>query len=136
MSVFRFYFVILLWALCGCASTRPKLTLAHDIQIPKEWRAGSENAAFPDFGTAERYVGAYDRGWWIMVQNYAKDINFDDPSPLVMSGWPEEAAGGDDGYVAAGDRIEELIRVYGKQQVSEYLRQFKSSDETGYTKQP
>jgi hypothetical protein len=90
-------FILLVFAVCGCAGTRPDLTLAHDIQIPKEWRAGGGNAAFPDFGSAERYVGAYDRGWWIMVQNYAKDINFDDPSPLVMSGWPEEAAGADDG---------------------------------------
>jgi hypothetical protein len=127
--MWRFTFIVLAFVAGGCASTHPSLTLAHNIQIPKEWSAGSEDAGFPDFGVAERYVSAYDRGWWIMVQNYVKDINFDDPSPIVMSGWPEEASGGDDGYVAARDRIEELIRVYGKQRVSEYLRQFKLPDE-------
>jgi hypothetical protein len=125
----RFAFIVLVFAVCGCASTRPSLSLAHDIQIPKKWSAGSENAGFPDFGVAERYISAYDRGWWIMVQNYVKDINFDDPSPLAMSGWPEESYGGDHGYVAARARIEELIRVYGKQRVSEYLQQFKLADE-------
>jgi hypothetical protein len=105
------------------------LTLAHNIDLPSHWSAGSDDSGFPDFGMAERYVSAYDRGWWIAVQRYVKDINFDDPSPLVMSGWPEEAAGGDDGYVAARDRIEELIRIYGKQKVSQYLRQFKLPDE-------
>lgn len=115
--------------LSGCASTRPPLTLAHNIQIPKEWSAGSENPGMPDCGTAERYVSAYDRGWWIMVQNFATDINFDDPSPFVMSGWAEEAAGAQAGYATARDRIKELIRIYGKPRVSEYLRQFKLPDE-------
>jgi hypothetical protein len=128
-AVLRFAFIVLAFAVCGCASTRPNLTLAHNIQIPKEWSAGSENAFFPDFGVAERYVSAYDRGWWWMVQNYVVDINFDDPSPSAMSGWPEESYGGAIGYAAARDRIEELIRVYGKQRVSEYLQQFRLPDE-------
>ncbi len=121
--------IILALAACGCANTKPSLTLAHNIEIPKEWSAGSEDANFPDFGVAERYVSAYDRGWWIAVQRYAEDISFDDPSPLVMSGWPEEAYGGQVGYGSACERIEELIRVYGKQRVSEYLQQFRSPDE-------
>lgn len=125
----RIAFIVLVLAACGCASTRPALSLAHNIQIPKEFSAGSEDPGFPDFGVAERFASAYDRGWWIMVQNYARDINFDDPSPLVMSGWVEEAAGGDWGYVAARDRIEELIRVYGKARVAEYLKQFKLPDD-------
>jgi hypothetical protein len=54
-----------------------------------------------------------------------EDIEFDDPSPLVMSGWPEEAAGGADGYYYARERMERLIRSFGKQRVSEYIHQFK-----------
>jgi hypothetical protein len=46
-----------------------------------------------------------------------------------IAGWPEEATGGDEGYVAARDRIEELIRACGKVRVSEYLQQFKLPDE-------
>ena len=125
----RYTSIVLVLAACGCASTQPHLTLAHNIEIPKQCRAGSDNPAFPDFGVAERYVSAYDRGWWIAVQRYAKDINFDDPSPLAMSGWREEAYGGGVGYVAARDRIEELIRTFGKQKVFEYLQPFRSPDE-------
>ncbi len=121
--------IVLFFGACGCASRRPSLSLAHNIQIPKECSAGSEDAAFPDFGVAERYVSAYDRGWWIGVQRYVEDIDFDDPSPLAMSGWPEEAYGGGVGYVAARDRIEQLIRAYGKAKVSEYLQQFRLPDE-------
>lgn len=135
LALLRFAVVVLIALVAaGCrstdnASTRPKLTLTHNIQIPKEWSAGSENPGMPDCGTAERYVSAYDRGWWIAVQRYAEDINFDDPSPLVMNGWAEEAYGGQVGYGSALDRIEELIRVYGKQRVSEYLQQFRQPDE-------
>jgi hypothetical protein len=42
-----------------------------------------------------------------------------------MSGWPEEAAGGADGYYYARERMEQLIRSFGKQRVSEYIHQFK-----------
>ena len=63
------------------------------------------------------------------MQRYVEDIDFDDPSPLAMSGWPEEAYGGGVGYVAARDRIEQLIRAYGKAKVSEYLQQFRLPDE-------
>jgi len=125
----RLAFIIWALAACGCANTKPSLTLAHSIKIPKEWSAGSEDASFPDFGVAERYVSAYDRGWWIAVQQYAKDINYDDPSPFVMNGWPEESYGGPAGYGSACERIDELIRVYGKQKVSEYLQQFRVPDE-------
>ena len=52
----RFAFIVLTFVACGCATHRLDLTLAHSIQIPKEWRAGSEDAAFPAFGVAERYV--------------------------------------------------------------------------------
>ena len=129
----RYALIVLVFAVCGCASTRPQLTLAHNVDVPKDFRAGNfseEHPGYDEFNcTIERYVDAYERGWLITVQRYAKDINFDDPSPLVMSGWGEEAAGGGAGYVAARDRIEELIRLYGKQKVSEYLQQFKLPDE-------
>jgi hypothetical protein len=79
--------------------------------------------------TIERYCNAYERGFRIAVQQYAKDINFDDPNPFIMSGWVEETDGGPAGYGAATERIEELIRVFGKKRVSEYLQQFREAEE-------
>lgn len=113
---------------CGCA-THQALTLAHDVNVPKEFRSGSFSDEHPDYwegnSAVERYVDAYERGWLIAVKRYADDINFDDPSPLVMSGWVEEAAGGGAGYGAGCERITRLIEIYGKQKVSAYLEQFR-----------
>ena len=129
----RYVSILVVVAACGCAGPRAGLSLAHNIDVPKEFRAGNFSQEHPGFSegnsTIERYVNAYERGWCIAVDNYAKDIDFSDPSALVMSGWGEEAAGGADGYTAARDRIEELIRVYGKQKVSSYLQQFRIPDD-------
>ncbi|HTH45937.1 MAG TPA: hypothetical protein VMB21_00360 [Candidatus Limnocylindria bacterium] len=125
----RYSSIFLIVAVCGCASTRPGLTLAHHIEIPKLWSAGGGSASSADPDPAGRYADAYERGWWTMVRRFAQDINYDDPSPLVMGGWIEEAEGGQTGYVEARDRIEELIRVYGKPRVSKYLRQLKRPEE-------
>src|SRR3954453_21966822 len=99
------------------------------IAIPKRWSAGSNDPAFSDFGVAERYVSAYDRGWWIAVQERANNIDFQDTCQFVMNGWAEESYGGSEGYWGACDKIDKLVRVYGKQRVSEYLQQFKLPDE-------
>jgi hypothetical protein len=74
--------------------------------------------------TIERYVNAYERGWLIAVQRYAKNIEFDDPSPLQMNGWQEEVVGAESGYRDGRGRIESLIRSYGKQKVSDLLNQY------------
>jgi hypothetical protein len=103
--------------------------LAHSIDVPEQWRGGSDQPWQPDIGPIHRYVAAYDRGWWTAVKRYMETIDFDDPSPLVMSGWSEEAAGGADGYYYARERIEQLIRAFGKQKVAEYLQQFRLADE-------
>lgn len=99
--------------------------------MPKEYRSGNFSEEHPGFSegnsTIERYANAYERGWLIAVENYAENIDFDDPSPLVMSGWPEEALGGGVGYADGRDRIEKLIRKFGKEKVSTCLRQYSSS---------
>jgi hypothetical protein len=125
----RYLSILMVAATWGCVSQKPALSLAHDIDVPSEFRAGNFSAEHPGFSegnsTIERYVDAYERGWSIAVDRYANDINFSDPSALPMSGWFEEAAGGADGYGAGRDHIEDLIRTHGKQKVSAYLQQFR-----------
>jgi len=112
---------------CGCATKQPALSLAHNVDVPKQYLAGSFSedhpGSSPGNSTIERYINAYERGWVIAVNRYAKDIDFNDPSALAMSGWREEATGGADGYSAARVHIEQLIRVYGKAKVHAYLQQ-------------
>ena len=98
------------------------------IHVPKEWRAGKEGPG-PGESSIGFYVGGYDIGWWEAVERYRKDIDVDDPSLLCVGGWPEEQAGGCAGYSDARRRIEQLIRTFGKQKVSEYLQQFKVGDD-------
>lgn len=73
---------------------------------------------------------AYEHGWAECVQRFAQNIDFDDPSPFIFGGWVEEQAGGAAGYCDARNRIYDLIRIYGKQKVSDYLQQFKLPDES------
>ncbi|HEU6447185.1 MAG TPA: hypothetical protein VFV23_01950 [Verrucomicrobiae bacterium] len=113
---------------CGCA-THQALTLSHNVNVPKEFRAGNFSEEHPGFiegnSTVERYVNAYERGWVLAVERFADNIDFDDPSPFVMSGWPEESFGGDSGYSDGCARIRSLIEIYGEQKVSDYLQQFR-----------
>jgi hypothetical protein len=129
----RYAFIFLVLAVCGCASTQQNLTLAHNIDVPKNYRAGNFSEEHPGYSegnsTIERYVNAYERGWRYAVQRYANDINFEDPSPVSGIGWMEEVEGFSDGYYAAYKRIDQLIRVYGNRRISEYLQQFRLPDE-------
>jgi hypothetical protein len=125
----RYAFIFLVLVACGCASPQPNLTLAHNVEVPKMYRAGNFSEEHPSYdegnSSIERYVNAYERGFETAVQEYAKDINFNDPNPFIMNGWVEETDGGPAGYGEARERIEDFIRVYGKQRVSEYLQQFR-----------
>jgi hypothetical protein len=124
----RFAVIVLTFVACGCVSTREKLTLSHEVEVPSEYRSGNFFNDHPGYmvgnSTIERYVDAYERGWSIAVQRYAKNIEFDDPSPLGMSGWMEEVVGGDSGYSDGREWIQVLIRSYGKQKVSDLLNQY------------
>ena len=112
----------------GCA-TRQELTLSHEVNVPREFRLGNFSEEHPGYeannSAVERYVWGYERGWALAAARYANDINFDDPSPAIIGGWVEEQAGGAAGYTDARDRIELLIRLYGKQKVSSYLQEFR-----------
>jgi len=115
----------------SCATFQPQgLSLAHDVNVPKEFRAGNFSKEHPGYSegnsTVERYVSAYERGWWVGVDRYASDIDLEDPSTLPGNGWIEEAAGFSAGYADARDRIQLLIHAFGKQKVSAYLQKFKT----------
>lgn len=74
--------------------------------------------------TIERYVNAYERGWLIAIQRYARDINYEDTFPFHMNGWIEEVVGGQTGYADAKERIMHLLQHFGKDAVSDLLNEF------------
>ncbi len=132
MKPIVFFLPLFAIALCvqSCATHSSELTLAHDVNVPKEFRAGNFSVEHPGFiegnSTVERYVNAYERGWALAVERFANNIDFDDPSPFVMSGWAEESNGGDAGFSDGCTRVRFLIDSFGKQKVSGCLQQFRS----------
>lgn len=113
----------------GCASRhQQRLSLAHQISVPHEWSSGKGIPGPPGNSDIERYIDAYERGWWAVIREYAKDIDYDPPCDIwTSSGWPAATCGWERGTGDAIIRIEQLIGALGKQKGSEYLSQFKNS---------
>ena len=126
--MWRYSLVIIVVTVCGCLNTKQRLTLAHDVDVPKAFRSGSFSKDHPFYFqdgsdcTIARYVLSYEYGWIAAVECFSTNINFDaELNPLRMNGWEEEAVGAANGFDDASRRIESLIRAYGKQKVSEFL---------------
>jgi hypothetical protein len=70
--------------------------------------------------------------WREAVERHVKNIDYQDTfeSGVVTGiGWIEEVQGFNAGYDAGTERIKQLVHIYGKQKVSEYLQQFKLPQE-------
>lgn len=125
----RWFALVPVALIAGCAMQPSKeLSLAHAIDVPKQYQQGAD-APPPGLSPIERYVSGYDIGWWAAVGKYRQDIDFCDPSQIVVGGWPDEQIGGCQGYYDARIRIETLIQTFGKQRVSLYLQQFQVGDD-------
>ena len=125
----RFASAWVLLAACGCVHTPPQLTLAHEIRVPKEWRGGGSDPFFQHLSDISRYISAYERGWRWCVVHYANDIEFRPAcGDSFISGWAAATYGWPAGLEDARTHIEQLIRAYGKQRVSEYLSAFKDAE--------
>jgi hypothetical protein len=113
----------------GCASGHQhRLTLEHQIPVPPEWRSGKGTPGPPGGSDIERYIDAYESGWWRVVREYAKNIGYDPPCDLwTSSGWPAATYGWEQGTGDAIIRIGQLTGAFGRQEVSEYLSQFRDS---------
>jgi hypothetical protein len=125
----RFICVISFFAVSGCAHAPRQLTLDHEIQVPKQWRGGASDPDFQDSSDIARYTSAYERGWWLCVVRYARDIDCPpDCSDSFIGGWPAETCGWSAGVADARARVEQLIRVHGKEPVSKFLSEFKDME--------
>lgn len=120
--------ILLMIGLCGCATSHTEMSLAHAINIPKEWSTGSESPVFSESAPIQRYARAYDEAWWMAIGEYAKDIHYVRMPIYATSGWPEEAAGASAGYCDACDRVDLLLKKYGEGRVVDFLKQFKAAD--------
>lgn len=120
--------LFLIVALCGCAHPRTELSLSHTIDVPKEWRGGSDSPTLLDLAPIHRYARSYDDAWWMAIGEYAKDIHYVRMPIYANSGWPEEAVGAAAGYDDGCERVERLIQSFGETRVSEFLKRFSLSE--------
>ena len=115
----------------GCVSRQPHerhLSLAHEVRVPSTWASGRATPSPPGYSDIEHYVEAYERGWWSVVHEYAKNIDYEPPPGFwAISGWAAESEGWFRGTGDAFMRIDQMIGAFGKRKVSEYLAEFKDS---------
>lgn len=93
--------VALQWALTAGAG-QPKDLFSPRIKVPK---AFGERVCESWVSSANRYRGAFQRGWQACLADRIAGRPCRD---LASSGWPSEAQGYADGYLAADDKFNEL----------------------------
>ncbi len=125
--MWRFVLLTLLVLSAGCASTPSQLSLAHHISVPAQWNSGKATPGPPLSSDSERYVDAYERGWWACVHEYAKDMDWQIDGFWASSGWPAATFGWSQGTGDAALHIQKLIDTFGKEKVAAYLSEFKDS---------
>ena len=111
----------------GCASKPPTLSLAHQVDVPPSWRSGRDTPGSWGESDIERYVDAFERGWWSCIELYARNIDFDSKEISFGSGWPSECEGWQAGVWDAAARIRQLVGTFGRERISEYLIQFRDN---------
>ena len=80
-----------------------------------------------------RYRDAYRRGWWSCIETRARQEGCRN---LAGSGWPSEAQGYTDGYLAADGRVEELLRQYDAYSVYRRLKEVLEQHRAGASERP
>ena len=118
----RAAFPLALVLLTGCSESMQGPTMYHEVQVPPEFRAGRGWAYAPS--DHERYLEAYERGWWGCIEAYGADIDYESTdSDRIGVGWPAAVQGVRDGFDDCEARIRENIRRYGKERTQEHLMQ-------------
>jgi hypothetical protein len=111
----RALIVVVVLGLVGCAGISgedPQRLLAHDVAIPKEFRAGMANPHFPS--PAQRYLDAYDGAWWACIGDFAREIDHVVTiGDKAGNGWPAAVTGYWDGYSAAEARVKKIKARFG-----------------------
>ncbi len=107
------YFLLL--SVAGCSTVA--LSLEHKIEVPAAYSSPAPTEA--GVSPMQRYVDAYERGWWNCVAARIKAL--DDPCRNVAVGWPSEVFGYADGSMAADERVKQLLKSFGKDKTHSYL---------------
>lgn len=116
------FLFLFLNAFCQIASSE-ELTMKHSIEIPKEYSSGREQEAFEGTSDIERYINAYERTWWAVMNRFAKDIKWHPRhDEFICSGTPAASQGCMDGYEAAVKKVKEFLKGHTPKEVETYIK--------------
>ena len=82
-------------------SSASELTMKHKIIVLNEYTNGRNQEAFEGTSDIERYIEAFARKWWAVMNSYAQNINNPKDVGFICSGTPAAVQGCADGYDAA-----------------------------------
>ena len=105
----------------GCAEMSAPVLVHDTVRVPVRFQ-GARGAA-GDISDHERYLAAYEDGWWQCLANYLEDIDYHPTeTEKAGNGWPSEWEGRADGFNDAERQVESLIRRFGKTKTREALK--------------
>ena len=104
----------------GCSALNQGPTMYHEVSVPREFLGGRGWAYAPS--DHERYVEAYETAWWSCIEKYALDIDYaSTKTDRIGVGWRAAVVGAENGFDGCEARIQENIRLYGKERTQEHL---------------
>lgn len=106
----------------GCGEAIGVARMSHDeVRVPTRFRGA--RVCVGDISDHERYVRAYEEGWWDCVRLYVRDIDYiTRETDRAASGWPSAVEGYADGFREAEGQIKQNIEHYGRKDAREALR--------------
>ncbi|MDP3297315.1 MAG: hypothetical protein Q8N09_06965 [Thermodesulfovibrionia bacterium] len=97
--------------------------MKHKIIVPDEYANGRNQEAFQGTSDIERYIEAFERKWWAVMNSYAQDINNPKDVGFICSGTPAAVQGCNDGYDAAMKRVAEFLKDHKPNEVQKFIKE-------------
>lgn len=97
----------------------------HQVIVPEEFAWGRDQEAFKGTSSIERYVDAYERTWW-KVMNAFVDGNPDwqNFSNFMCSGTPAECQACVNAHDAACKKLDALLKITEKDELREMIKPY------------
>lgn len=121
MNIKSNWILLSLVLLAGCSTPNQPEVGMGEVPIPKRYHP---DLIYMDMGPSdhERYLDAYERGYWDCIIRYCKDINYvPKDSDSYGNGWGSEVEGYGDGYTAAEKDMARNFRRFGRVRTAQYL---------------
>jgi hypothetical protein len=113
--------IIILFAQVASAT---ELTMTHKIIVPQEYANGRSQEAFEGTSDIERYVGAFERTWWAVMNKFAQNIKWQPRhDEFICSGTPAAAQGCLDGYNEAIKKVEGFLKRNKAHEVQKFIKE-------------